>query len=128
MRLGLVLLLFALGASLFVACDGEVDVSRGDYSLRRTERGQRKAMTPRRSQTRHPTHSKPPADIHYVFPVQPPSVADYTQGHHDYPATDIFAPEGSSFVAVTSGTVEEVSEIDRWTLRWTTPRPGAASS
>ena len=110
----LLLLLFALNASLFVACDGEVEVSRGDQSVRPTVRGERKASTPRRSQTPHATHSKPRADVHYVFPVQPPSVADYTQGHHDYPATDIFAPEGSSFVAVTNGMVEEVSEVDRW--------------
>jgi peptidoglycan LD-endopeptidase LytH len=66
---------------------------------------------------RHSILEAPRPDIHCVFPVQPPSLADYTQGHHDYPATDIFAPEGSSFVAVTNGMVEEVSETDRWTQR-----------
>lgn len=50
----------------------------------------------------------------YVFPVQPPEVAIYWQGHHDYPATDVFAPQGSPFVAVTSGVVDFVSREDRW--------------
>jgi len=41
-------------------------------------------------------------------------VADYSQGHHDYPATDIFAPLGTRFVATTSGVVDELSRHDRW--------------
>ena len=51
----------------------------------------------------------------YVFPLRPPGVADYSQGHHDYPATDIFAPPGTRFVAVTAGVIDEVSRRDRWT-------------
>jgi peptidoglycan LD-endopeptidase LytH len=50
----------------------------------------------------------------YVFPVQPPEAADYGSVHHDYPATDIFAPIGTSVVAVTSGVVDEVSRVDPW--------------
>ncbi len=50
----------------------------------------------------------------YVFPVQPAALATYGPEHHDYPACDIFAPAGTSFVAVTAGTVDEVSYEDLW--------------
>lgn len=50
----------------------------------------------------------------YVFPLQPPSVASYQHGHHDYPATDIFAPTGTQFVAVTDGYIDELSREDIW--------------
>lgn len=52
--------------------------------------------------------------VPYVFPIQPPEVATYSAGHHDYPATDIFAPYRSVYVAVTDGTIDELSYIDRW--------------
>ena len=51
---------------------------------------------------------------HYYFPVQPPSLAKYNNRHHDYPATDIFVPVGSTVVAVTDGVVDEVSLLDGW--------------
>jgi murein DD-endopeptidase MepM/ murein hydrolase activator NlpD len=43
-------------------------------------------------------------------------VATYGEGvtAHGYPATDIFAPAGTKFVAVTDGVVEFVSYQDRW--------------
>jgi murein DD-endopeptidase MepM/ murein hydrolase activator NlpD len=50
----------------------------------------------------------------YVFPVQPPSLAGFADGGHPYPATDIFAPVGTKFVAVTGGVVDFVSYTDRW--------------
>ena len=50
----------------------------------------------------------------HVFPIQPPELAGFSEGGHPYPATDIFAPLGSKFVAVTNGTVDEVSYIDQW--------------
>ncbi|MGD0174157.1 MAG: M23 family metallopeptidase [Anaerolineales bacterium] len=50
----------------------------------------------------------------YVFPVQPPGVADFAEGGHPYPATDIFAPVGSNYVAVTDGVVDFVSYRDLW--------------
>lgn len=53
-------------------------------------------------------------DRRYYFPVQPPGVAAYGAAHHDYPATDIFAPAGSTLVAVTGGTVDEVGRDDPW--------------
>jgi murein DD-endopeptidase MepM/ murein hydrolase activator NlpD len=52
----------------------------------------------------------------YVFPVQPSKAASYQQGvkGHGYPATDIFAPPGTKFVAVINGMVDFVSANDRW--------------
>jgi peptidoglycan LD-endopeptidase LytH len=52
----------------------------------------------------------------YVFPVQPVSKATYAEGveGHGYPATDIFALEGTKFVAVIAGVVDFVSTTDQW--------------
>ncbi len=50
----------------------------------------------------------------YYFPVQPTSTASYGAAHHDYPATDIFAAEGSILVAVTHGVIDEVGTEDNW--------------
>lgn len=52
----------------------------------------------------------------YVFPLQPPEVATYGEGTqgHGYPATDLFAPVGTQFVAVTDGVVEFISSQDAW--------------
>jgi murein DD-endopeptidase MepM/ murein hydrolase activator NlpD len=62
--------------------------------------------------TETPTPSRKP--FAYVFPVQPPKVVDFAEGGHAYPATDIFAPVGTSFVAVTDGVVDFVSYKDVW--------------
>ena len=51
---------------------------------------------------------------HYYFPVQPPETATYSDGHHDYPAADIFAPAGTTVVAVTDGVVDELRRTDPW--------------
>ena len=50
----------------------------------------------------------------YVFPVQPQAAADFSEGGHAYPATDIYAPIGNEFVAVTAGIVDFVSLDDSW--------------
>jgi len=50
----------------------------------------------------------------YYFPVQPPDATDYGRYHHDYPATDIFAPTGTTVVAVTDGVVDELRRDDPW--------------
>jgi len=52
----------------------------------------------------------------YTFPVQGCS---YTYGryHHDYPATDILTHVGCLFVAPTSGVVDEVNRVDRFTWK-----------
>jgi hypothetical protein len=54
------------------------------------------------------------AEPSYMFPLQPVGVADYQQGHHDYPAVDIFAPIGTPFVAVTDGVIDALSREDLW--------------
>jgi murein DD-endopeptidase MepM/ murein hydrolase activator NlpD len=41
-------------------------------------------------------------------------VTEYEAFHHDYPATDIFCPIGSRFVAPTNGVVDFVRREDRW--------------
>ncbi len=52
----------------------------------------------------------------YVFPVQG---CKYTYGkyHHNYPATDILTHIGCLFVAPTSGVVDEVNRVDRFTWK-----------
>lgn len=49
----------------------------------------------------------------YAFPVVG-SPLSYHTTHSGYPATDIFAPCGSAFRAVTDGVVLEVSRVDRY--------------
>lgn len=61
-----------------------------------------------------PTVTSTPAPLTYYFPVQPSEATSYTPGHSGYPAMDIFAPEGSLFVAVTSGVVDFVRYVDTW--------------
>jgi len=63
--------------------------------------------------------------FHYTFPVQPTNKAKFSQGGHGYPATDIFAPAGTLFVAVTDGVVDSVSYVDRWDP--TTNVPGTSA-
>jgi murein DD-endopeptidase MepM/ murein hydrolase activator NlpD len=52
----------------------------------------------------------------YIFPVRAadPAKVSYGEFHHDYPATDIFCPTGSEFVAPTSGVIDFVSPTDLW--------------
>jgi len=52
----------------------------------------------------------------YVFPVQGCSYT-YSHYHHDYPATDILTHVGCLFVAPTSGVVDEVNRVDRFTWK-----------
>ncbi len=60
--------------------------------------------------------SETPISWSYVFPIEPSNLVDFSEGTagHGYPATDIFAPEGSKFVAVTNGVVDFVSTKDIW--------------
>lgn len=53
------------------------------------------------------------AGLTYTFPVRGPGIS-YEAYHHDYPATDIFAPIGSEFVAPTSGRIDFVNREDLW--------------
>jgi murein DD-endopeptidase MepM/ murein hydrolase activator NlpD len=64
--------------------------------------------------TQTPTPSRTKSSREYIFPVQPQGAADFAAGGHAYPATDIFAPVGTGFVAVTDGVVDFVSYEDQW--------------
>jgi murein DD-endopeptidase MepM/ murein hydrolase activator NlpD len=55
-----------------------------------------------------------PAEHRYVFPVLSDGQISYGRAHHDYPATDIFCPIGSEFLAVADGLVDFVSREDTW--------------
>ncbi len=61
-----------------------------------------------------PASTTRPTEVIHVFPIDPPDAASYSPGGHAYPATDLFAPEGTAFVAVTSGVIQGVSRIDTW--------------
>jgi murein DD-endopeptidase MepM/ murein hydrolase activator NlpD len=60
-----------------------------------------------------PAFEPPALPARYVFPVADCPVS-YQGSHHDYPATDIFAAAGCSFVAPVAGTIDEVGKVDRW--------------
>jgi murein DD-endopeptidase MepM/ murein hydrolase activator NlpD len=52
--------------------------------------------------------------VRYTFPLRG-CRSDFSRGHHDYPATDIFAPRGCAVVAPVAGRIDEVTTSDRWT-------------
>jgi murein DD-endopeptidase MepM/ murein hydrolase activator NlpD len=59
----------------------------------------------------------PAAPPQHVFPLRCAGPITYSHAHHDYPATDIFAPLGCRFVSPVDGVVDEVSVTDRWDPR-----------
>lgn len=66
----------------------------------------------------HAEAIKPPGvdSLHqglHVFPVRASRVS-YSPSHAGYPATDIFCPEGSEFVAPVSGVIHFVRLKDEW--------------
>ena len=56
------------------------------------------------------------ASPNYVFPIDDCKVT-YSQAHHDYPATDILTKRGCHFVAPTSGVIDEVSAVDKYSWK-----------
>ncbi|MBP8252280.1 MAG: M23 family metallopeptidase [Herpetosiphon sp.] len=58
--------------------------------------------------------TKAPVVLSHVFPVRPASAVQFGSCHHDYPASDMFTPTGSEFVAVTSGVIDYVTYEDKW--------------
>ncbi|MDP9241174.1 MAG: M23 family metallopeptidase [Actinomycetota bacterium] len=66
---------------------------------------------PRLSPSRPPAASRP---ARYAFPVSPPAAARFGHYHHDYPATDIFAPCGSTYRAPTAGRILGAQRVDVW--------------
>ena len=62
-----------------------------------------------------PSATPAPAPPHNVFPVRAEAASvHYGRVHHDYPATDVFAPCGSAVVAPAAGRIVEVSTADTW--------------
>ncbi len=49
----------------------------------------------------------------YTFPLRCTGYS-YGHSHHDYPATDIFAPRGCLVVSPVSGVVDEITTVDTW--------------
>lgn len=72
-----------------------------------------KSARPRSSPTVEAGTTSPAGTGRYVFPVGGRNVS-YHPTHSEYPATDIFAACGAPVVAVTDGTVLEVSRVDRY--------------
>jgi hypothetical protein len=68
------------------------------------------------TETGTPTQTEPAQILTYKFPIQPIDFVDFADGvsSHGYPATDIFAPEGTSFISPVDGVVDFVSTVDRW--------------
>ena len=59
----------------------------------------------------------------YTFPI-PTSAGcapHYARYHHDYPANDILAKKGCKYVAVTSGTIDEIRNVDTYNYKKPTP-------
>ncbi|MCX6430229.1 MAG: M23 family metallopeptidase [Actinobacteria bacterium] len=52
----------------------------------------------------------------YAFPISGCSVT-YAHSHHDYPATDILAKTGCKFVATTSGVIDEMNRVDKFSWK-----------
>ena len=52
----------------------------------------------------------------YTFPIAGCKYT-YAKAHHNYPATDILTKIGCSFVAPTSGVIDEVNKVDRFTWK-----------
>jgi murein DD-endopeptidase MepM/ murein hydrolase activator NlpD len=71
------------------------------------------ASTPTTAASTAPTTTRA-EPVRYTFPLRGCRY-DFSRGHHDYPATDIFAPRGCAVVAPVAGRIDEVSTTDRWT-------------
>ena len=59
-----------------------------------------------------PAHASP----NYTFPISGCAVT-YARAHHNYPATDILTKKGCKFVAPTSGVVDEVNHVDKFSWK-----------
>ena len=59
-----------------------------------------------------PAHASP----NYAFPISGCAVT-YARAHHNYPATDILTKKGCKFVAPTSGVVDEVNHVDKFSWK-----------
>lgn len=75
----------------------------------------KRSPAPKRTSPAPPTPGTDTAagNRRYVFPVKGRNVS-YHPTHSAYPATDLFANCGTPVVAVTDGTILEVSRVDRY--------------
>jgi len=65
--------------------------------------------------TADPTPTAAPTrTVRHVFPVVDEGAVSYGRTHHGYPATDIMARCGATYVAPVSGIVHEVNRVDRY--------------
>jgi len=71
------------------------------------------APAPRPSPSKPAVAPAAPA-ARYTFPVSPSSAARFGHAHHDYPATDIFAPCGATYRAPTAGRIIGTTLVDNW--------------
>jgi hypothetical protein len=87
------------------------------FKIRPTKRGAPTYRVVKRADADHDKGASRARELRvrgYAFPVVPASAASYPRDHHDYPATDIFAPCGTSVVSPTAGVVHEVNRVDTW--------------
>jgi hypothetical protein len=103
----------AAGLAVLSSCGSGADRPSADASGTPSTGGPTTTTTVAPTTTTVPSTTTTAVPTH-VFPLDPPSACDYGPGHHDYPATDIFCPIGTAFVAVTSGTVDFVTATDEW--------------
>jgi murein DD-endopeptidase MepM/ murein hydrolase activator NlpD len=52
----------------------------------------------------------------YVYPIDG-CKSSYSRAHHDYPASDILAKTGCKFIAPTSGVIDEVNDVDKYSWK-----------
>jgi peptidoglycan LD-endopeptidase LytH len=52
----------------------------------------------------------------YVYPIEG-CKSSYSRAHHDYPATDILAKTRCKFLAPTSGVIDEVNDVDKYSWK-----------
>ena len=52
----------------------------------------------------------------YVYPIEG-CKSSYSRAHHDYPATDILVKTGCKFLAPTSGVIDEVNDVDKYSWK-----------
>jgi len=116
-------------ASLVPACGGRSAPEQSSLTTT-TQRSVSSVttMTATTPITTHPVTSEPAAAdttiapmpvaaAPYRFPIGPTGSVSYGHAHHDYPATDIFAPCGSEVVAPVDGVVQEIGRVDLWDPR-----------
>lgn len=59
----------------------------------------------------------PSGSTTYRYPLVPASTGKYAHSHHDYPASDMFAPCGTQVVSPVAGVIQDVSRTDEWSSK-----------